>query len=350
MREVLDRIPEACRSTVTSLRGAPMSRRSEFPMAEPVAEGPADRPRAERRIQARTVRGQVSLLLTRHYVFFLLLPAILVMTAVVVYPIGYAGWLSLHFKQLLGATSFAGLGNYARLLGDASFWSAMVHTVIYVVVAVCLEFLAGLGLALLTYRQHKGASLLRSVLLLPLLVSPIAAATMWRVLYNHDFGPIPYIVRQSGIPGATSAISLSNPATALFLIVIVSVWQIAPFVYLVLLAGMRAIPREQYEAVRIDGGSRRHEFWHVTLPWLRPVIVFLILFRLVEGFRVFELVWMLTGGGPGESTQVASLYIYLRAFQAGDIGYAGALSIVLLGIIFVFALIVARVIRGERFV
>lgn len=287
----------------------------------------------------------------RSFPLLMVAPALALLVAVVLYPIGYAGWLAFHFWDIRrDTTTYVGLDHFRRMLDDAIFSQSFLNTITYVVMAVAAEFIAGFGLALILHNRFRGASLIRAIIMLPLFVVPVVVGLTWRLLYNQDFGPIYFALKSAGMVNTESPFGLANPAVALPLIILTSVWQVMPFVFLVLVAGMQSIPAEQYEAAKLDGANAFQEFRAITLPWLKPLILFILLFRFMDAIKVFDLVIMLTNGGPGSRTEVASLYIYRQAFTYFNVGYASALSMVLLVVILAISVILITVIRVERHV
>lgn len=296
------------------------------------------------------LRNRPSLTLSRRWFpILMVVPAVLILVAVVVYPIAYAGWLAFHDWDLRRNTvSFVGLDNFRRLVADQLYWGALRTTALYVFLAVAFEFLAGLGLALILHREIRGASILRSIIMLPMFVVPVVVALVWRVIYNQEFGPLFYALTSTGLVDRSAPFGLSNPDLAMPLIVMTSVWQVMPFVFLVFVAGMQSVPQEQYEAARLDGANAFQEFRDVTLPWLKPLILFILLFRVMDSIKVFDLVVMLTNGGPGSVTEVVSLYIYRQGFTYFDLGYASSLALVILAIVIVFSVVLVKLMRVER--
>lgn len=287
----------------------------------------------------------------RAFAPLLVVPTVVVMAAVVAYPILYAVWLAFNSWSLRNAASgpvFVGLANFERLLADAAFWQSFATTLEYVVLSVAGELLAGFAVALALNRVSRGIGALRSIIMMPLFIVPVVVALIWRILLNQDFGPLYYVLNHFGVLDAKGTYGLSSSTWALPVIAVVSVWQVMPFIFLVLVAGMQSVPDEHYEAARLDGANAVQEFLYITLPWLKPLIVFVLLMRVMDAFKVFDLVVMLTGGGPGASTEVVGLYIYRQAFQYFDMGYAATLSLVMLAVIFVLSTLLLRVMRIEK--
>ena len=261
--------------------------------------------------------------------YFFLAPCLLLLLALTVYPLFYLARLSLY-RMTPEGEAFAGLANFARLLTDGFFWRALGQTLVFTFSALTLEFLLGLALALLLHSQIRGRSLWRALFLLPMILPPVVAGVIWRLIYNPNFGVLNAALQGLGFD--TSRLTwLADPSVALAAVVVVDVWEWTPFVFLILLAGLQAIPEEPYEAARIDGSGPWQTFRHITLPLLAPAILVALLLRTFDLLRLFDQVFILTQGGPGFATETISLYIYKTAFRFYDFGYAAALSFVLLG-------------------
>jgi len=273
--------------------------------------------------------------------FLLVAPAVAVLLALSIYPLIYSITVSL---QVAGAWS---LGNFARLLSDNFFLTAMAHTFVYAVAALTCEFLLGLGLALLLNSQIRGRGLFRAALLVPMMLPSVVAGVVWRLLLNPNFGAVNGTLKQIGID--TEPLTwTASPSLAMLSVIAVDVWQWTPFVFLVLLAGLQAIPQEPYEAALIDGSSRWQTFRHVTLPLLKPAILIVLLLRTMDLLRVFDQIFILTEGGPGFATETISLYIYRAAFRFFDFGYAAAMSFVLLALTNVISAVYIRLLQRKE--
>ena len=256
-------------------------------------------------------------------------PALAVLLALSIYPLIYS--VTISFQQEKAAGVEWGLGNFTRLLSDNFFWTAMAHTFVYAAAALTCEFLLGLGLALLLNNQMRGRGFFRASLLVPMMLPTVVVAVVWRLMLNPNFGAVNGTLKQFGI-NPESLTWTASPKLAMISVIAVDVWQWTPFVFLVLLAGLQAIPQEPYEAALIDGSSRWQTFWHVTLPLLKPSILIVLLLRTMDLLRVFDQIFILTEGGPGFATETISLYIYRTAFRFFDFGYAAAMSFVLLAL------------------
>lgn len=273
-----------------------------------------------------------------------LVPAIALLLALSIYPLIYSVTISLQ-QETAGGTRW-GLGNFARLFSDNFFLTALVHTFVYAIAALACEFLLGLGLALLLNNQIRGRGVFRASLLIPMMLPPVVVGVVWRLMLNPNFGAINGTLKQVGI-NTDNLTWIASPKLAMLSVIAVDVWQWTPFVFLVLLAGLQAIPQEPYEAALIDGSSRWQTFRHVTLPLLKPSILIVLLLRTMDLLRVFDQIFILTEGGPGFATETISLYIYRTAFRFFDFGYAAAMSFVLLALTNVISALYIRLIRAE---
>ena len=277
--------------------------------------------------------------------YVLIAPAIAVLLALSIYPLVYSVTVSLQQETAAGVRW--GLGNFARLLNDSFFLTAMAHTFVYAAAALTCEFLLGLGLALLLNTQMRGRGFFRASLLVPMMLPPVVAGVVWRLLLNPNFGAINGTLKQIGIE-TESLTWTASPTLAMLSVIAVDVWQWTPFVFLVLLAGLQAIPQEPYEAALIDGSTRWQTFRHVTLPLLKPAILIVLLLRTMDLLRVFDQIFILTEGGPGFATETISLYIYRTAFRFFDFGYAAAMSFVLLALTNVISVIYIRLLQAHE--
>src|SRR5262245_26797619 len=262
----------------------------------------------------------------RTLAFLLLAPAIAVLLALSIYPLFYL--IRIAFETRTGSWS---LQNFTRLAGDGFFRSALLHTLVYAAAALTLEFAIGLSLAVIADRPLRGRGVFRSILLVPMMLPPVVVGVSWRLMLNPDFGAINGTLKAAGVN--TRALTwTASPFLAMISVIAVDVWQWTPFMFLILLAGLQAIPQEPYEAAIIDGSSRWQTFRHVTLPLLKPAILIALLLRTMDLLRVFDQIFILTEGGPGFATETVSLYIYRAAFRFSNFGYAAAMSFVLLAV------------------
>jgi len=276
-----------------------------------------------------------------------LLPGLLFLFAIDVVPLIYSAWLSLYDWWLLRPSSirFIGLGNYLRLATDPELRRAVVVTGLFTAGAVVLEFLVGLGLALLFSQPFRFLRPLRVVLLLPLFVVPVVGATMWRVIFHPDMGPLNYYLNLFGLGRPPW---LSDPTLALVSITLVDAWRTIPFMFLVMYAGIEVLPAELFEAAAVDGASRWQAFRHITVPLLSYIMLVAVLIRGMDAFRELDIIYVLTGGGPGTATQTIQMLSY-RVFGLGHMGLANALGIITLGLVAVLCYLLMRaILRPER--
>lgn len=249
-------------------------------------------------------------------------PVVAAFALIAVYPLCAAVWLSLH-RSLLSfhEQRFIGFDNYAFLLGDARFFAALGHTLYFTAVAVTAELLLGLGCALLLNRAFRGRGLVRAAVLIPWAIPTVVSARLWAHLFNPEGGLITTL-----LPGADINF-LGTPGYAMHAAILVDVWKTTPFVTLLLLAGLQTLPKDVYSAARIDGASRFRIFWSITLPLLRPTIAVTLVFRALDALRVFDAVYVLTGGGPANTTETLSIYAYKTLMRSGDFGYGSTLAV-----------------------
>jgi multiple sugar transport system permease protein len=277
--------------------------------------------------------------------FFLVAPALVVLLTLSIYPLIYSITISLQQQTASGVVW--SLVHFKRLASDGFFQTALVHTVVYATAALTCEFLLGLGLALLLNQQIRGRELFRASLLVPMMLPTVVVGVVWRLLLHPNFGAINGTLKQIGVD-TESLTWTASPRLAFLAVIAVDVWQWTPFVFLVLLAGLQAIPQEPYEAALIDGSTRWQTFRHVTLPLLKPAILVVLLLRTMDLLRVFDQVFILTEGGPGFGTEMISLYIYRTAFRFFDFGYAAAMSFVLLLLTNVVSVVYLKLLQDER--
>ena len=273
-----------------------------------------------------------------------LAPLLALLGLVVAYPLGYSLWLSLTNRTITQReVDFVGLDQYAGLLTNSAFGVAMRNTLVFVVLAVTIELVLGLALALALQRQRRARDFTRAFLLTPMFVTPIAVGLMFRFLLNQQLGAIPEVL---GVAGVT--IDFFGPSLALLTLVFIDVWQWTPFMVLLLLAGLESLPRQPFEAARVDGASAWMTFRRVTLPLLRPVIAIAILLRGLDAFKVFEYVFATTRGGPGSATEVAQLAIYKTGFQFFRLAEAAAMAFVLVGIVLLLVVVLYRMLMRQE--
>ena len=261
-------------------------------------------------------------------------PALAVIVLVALGPILWTYWESLHLHDLrmpwLGRP-FIGVANYAEVLRDVRFWSALGHTTVFVVTSVSVELSLGLVLAILLDRITRARGLVRTAVLVPWALPTVVAALIWRFMVE------------------SSSNWLSDPVMAWVPLVLADAWKTTPFVAILLLAGLQTIDRSLYEAAQVDGATAWRQFTAITLPLLRPALLVAALFRILDAFRVFDLVFVLTGGGPGTATEPIALYTFATLLQHLQFGLGAALSMIVFALAFIIALAAIRLFGGRAF-
>lgn len=269
-------------------------------------------------------------------------PAFIVIAVILIYPLGYSLWLSFHEWTLRGfrqGIPFVGLQNYRDLFSNPDFLNSLRITATFVILAVGIEFVLGMGLALLLNHDLRGKNFIRAMILLPMMCTNVVIGLTWRLLLNYEFGLVNYYL---GVIGAGPFEWLSKPAVAFSAVILVDVWNTTSFVALLLLAGLQALPEEPFEAARIDGASAWQSFTNITLPLLRQTILVVLLWRMIDTFRIFDVIYLLTAGGPARATETVSIYVYRYGFQSFNLGYASAASYIMILIMLIIAAILAR--------
>jgi raffinose/stachyose/melibiose transport system permease protein len=257
-------------------------------------------------------------------------------------------WLSFVSWDGIGAIRPVGLRNYADVLQDGGFWQALAHNMIYALGTVAGKLGLGLLLAVLLNRPLFGRAAFRTALFLPVVLSMVVVGLLWSWIYNWDFGLANSILVALGL-GALRQDWLGNPNLALGALIVVDIWKYFGFHMVIYLAGLQSIPNELYDVARIDGAGSRQLFLHITLPLLLPVTVINLVLATMGAFNVFDIVYVMTAGGPFMATNVAMTEIYQQAFQFGHFGYAASMSVVLFAVVSLVSLTVLRVLRHERY-
>jgi len=285
----------------------------------------------------------------RHFKWLIALPAVVLILALSAYPLLFSLWVDfVNYDFDIPGHDFVGLQNFADVVSDPNARSALLVTAMLSVVNVAIEFGLGLMLALAMVRTFRGRGLVMSILIVPLFISPVIVGQLWALFLERPFGPADYVLGQ--ILGRPVTISWLTESPWYYIsIVIADVWQWTPFMFVVLLAGLAAIPPHLYEAAELDGLSTRMTFLSITLPLLAPVIVLAITFRLLDAVRLFDVIFMMTGGGPGTATYTVSYYLYQVGFQQFHLGVATAGSWIFLILLSVVIMILVRgLLRAEK--
>jgi multiple sugar transport system permease protein len=277
--------------------------------------------------------------------WLLVAPTALLLLAVSIYPLIYSLRLSFFKWELTAAVppAFVGLENYVRILSDDTrFWSSLSKSFYLVAAGVIVELVLGIALASLVTRTGTWRAVITALLLIPVMIAPVVVATQGIVIYNVQWGPLNYLLSLIGIDGP---VWLGDRNIALQTILLTDVWQWTPFVIVIMAAGMQSLPVDVFEAAEVDGGSGWQIFRNITLPLIQPLIVVTALIRSMDIFKTFDYVYVLTGGGPGSSTETLSFYNFLQGLEFFSFGYASAMSYIQLIIISVFASVLIRHMR-----
>ncbi len=267
-------------------------------------------------------------------------PAIITLLAITIFPLLYEVRLVFMSWELTTTTTpeFVGLQNLIKVLfQDNRFWSSMRVTAVLIVLGVSIQLGIGTGLALLLNRMGRWRTPLVSLFLIPVMIAPVVAGFQFRMIYHDQFGPLNYIIEIITGGRWRGFAWIADPNVALFAILMTDVWQWTPFLMLIVLAGLQSIPLELHEAAEVDGASAWQSFWRITLPLLLPVIIIGILIRAMDAFKLFDIVYLVTGGGPGNVTETISFYTYLQGFKFFSLGYTAAMAFIQLIIITLIA-------------
>ena len=278
--------------------------------------------------------------------WLLLLPTIFILLALTIYPLIYSVIAMLHTVNIrTGERTFVGPGNFIQMAKDPFFWNALKNTAIYTFSAVSVEFVIGLSLALFLSTRIIGRNVFRSLILAPMMLPPIVVAVIFKIIYIPDFGIINWFLALFGIKGI---IWEASADTALISLILVDVWEWTPFMFLILLAGLQAIPLDPYEAAEVDGATRFQIFRDITFPMLRPAVLIALLLRIMDTLRIFDQIFIMTGGGPANATETMSIYIYRHGFRFTNIGYATAMSFIMLIITIVISNLFIKRLKTEE--
>ncbi len=278
-----------------------------------------------------------------------LLPTLLILILMNVYPLFYSLYLSFTEYSVISAEAprWVGFQNYLAILSDARLWGNFALTGQYAVLSVALQVVIGFGLALLLKDKFRGSGVITTLILVPMMLSPVVVGLFWRLMFNPSYGIVNYLLGYRNIN--TSPEWLGEPVLALWTIIIVDAWMWSPFVMLLCLAGLSAIPDYLYEAAAIDRASPWFVFRRITLPQVMPLLLIAVLFRTIEALKQFDLVMGITGGGPGNSTETVAVALYRRAFQGQfDTGLSSALAYIVLIIVIAISNLYIRQLNKVR--
>lgn len=282
-------------------------------------------------------------LVDRHFFRLLPVPAALAISLLIVFPLAFNLYMSLQTWFVSSATppEFVGLRNFVEILArDTRFWNSLWITIQFTGVGVALELILGLFIALYLHREFRGRGVVRTVLLLPMVSTPAAIALIWVVMFNPSLGVLNYLL---SLMGVKPLLWLGHPGTALPSLIFMDVWKWTPFMILILHAGLQSLPATPFEAARIDGAAGWQLLRYVTLPLLRPAIAVALIFRTMDSLKTFDAIYVMTEGGPNRATEVLNIYVFQEGFKYFHMGYAAALAVILLILVFGVNLILVRV-------
>jgi len=278
----------------------------------------------------------------RNFKYMMIFPAVLVILLIGLFPVIYTLTISVQNIDMFAEdTTFQGAKHYKALLGDSRFWESLMHTVMFLVIALPVELLLGLAMAYLFLERMPGKQVFVALLVLPVMISPIVAGATWRLLFDNRFGPINQILGWFSSEPVTILWTV-DPNFVYSAILIAEIWQWTPFMFLILLAALSNVDKSQLEAAEIDGAGFARVFRNIVLPAIWPVMAIAILIRALDLFRLFDVVWALTRGGPGTRTETFSIYAYVLGFQQFETSYTAAMSFV---VIFLLAVSITLVLR-----
>lgn len=303
-------------------------------------------PRADAAARPRPRGAAVERWIDRHLRWLLPAPAVAVLLLLMVFPLVYTAYLSLHewYASSVLGPQFVGFQNYVQLfVRDERFWPAFLTTLIFTVGSVVLTVVLGLGIAHLLIRIFPGRGLARTLVLLPMIATPVAMALVWMTMMSPTIGVLNWLLSCVGLPPSAW---VSSPRSVIAALLLVETWMWTPMTTLICLAGLAALPGEPFESARVDGASARQVFWHVTLPLLRATLVVAALFRTIDALKVFDIVYVMTEGGPGFASETLNLYVFQTSFKYLNLGYASALIVVFFTLIAGASLLLIRVRRS----
>ncbi len=272
-------------------------------------------------------------------------PTLIIFTAFILFPVVFSFYLSFHqWNMFGGAPTFVGLENYSKMFQSAEFWQVLGNTAIYTLGTVPINMALSLWIAYILNKKIIGKKFLRTAFFAPVIISPVAAALIWRWLYDPNFGLINYMISFFGIGSINW---LNEPEAAMFALIIMGVWKTFGINMVLFSAGLQGIPDSYYEAAELDGAGKWAKFYHITIPMLAPTTFFIMIMSMISSFQVFDIVYVLTSGGPMGSTKVLVFYVYEYAFKFFEMGYASAISYFLFALLFILTMIQVRYMKSK---
>lgn len=272
-------------------------------------------------------------------------PTLVIFTAFILFPVFFSFYLSFHsWNMFSGDTTFVGLENYSRMIQDAEFWQVLGNTAVYTFGTIPINMALSLWVAYLLNKKLKGKKFLRTAFFAPVIISPVAAAVIWRWMYDPNFGLVNYLISFLGIGSINW---LNEPTAAMFALIIMGVWKTFGINMILFSAGLQGIPDNYYEAAELDGAGKWAKFYHITIPMLAPTTFFIMIMSMISSFQVFDIVYVLTSGGPMGSTKVLVFYVYEYAFKFFEMGYASAISYFLFAVLFILTMLQVKYMKSK---
>jgi len=275
-----------------------------------------------------------------------LIPTAIILLITFVLPLSIALVISLRNYNLnFGTNEFVYFKNYIKAFTDNGFLQSIGRNIIYVVITVGANFVIGFTMALVVNRKFRGSNILNAIFILPMVLMPVSAAVLWRFIYDQTFGIANHILQLFGISGHAWLGSLN---TSLYAVIVTDIWAWTPFMFLILLAGLKSLPRDPYEAAIIDGASEWELFKSITLPLMKPVILIALTIKSIDTFKAFDYLWVMTKGGPADTSHITSTYIYRYGFGLLDFGYGSAMTVIVFLIIILFSGVYVSIINKQE--
>jgi multiple sugar transport system permease protein len=288
----------------------------------------------------KTAPSALTHFIDRRQAFAYPAPAVATLFLIVIIPIVFNLYLAFNKWTIgLGQPRFIGLGNFLELLSDERVLNGVKVMIYFSGLSLSLEMVLGLLIAVYFNRQFKGSEVVQAIYILPFAATPVAVALIWRIMLNPEIGVLNYLLRSVGLPGS---LWVSSPQTVIPALVMVDVWKWTPMITLIVLAGLKSLPHEPYEAARVDGASALQIFWYITLPLIRPVLIAALMLRSLDNLKEFDIIYTVTQGGPGIASETLYLYSYMVGFNFFKAGYGSALMVVVFLIVLVFNVVMNR--------
>lgn len=272
-------------------------------------------------------------------------PTLVIFSTFILFPVFFSFYLSFQkWNMFSGDATFVGFDNYVRMFQSADFWLVLKNTAIYSIGTIPINMALALWVAYILNKKLAGKKLLRTLFFAPVIISPVAAALIWRWMYDPNFGLVNFFVESLGLDPVNW---LNEPTAAMFALIIMSVWKTFGINMVLFSAGLQGIPDSYYEAAELDGAGKWAKFWNITVPMLAPTTFFIMIMSMISSFQVFDIVYVLTSGGPLGSTKVLVFYVYEYAFKFFEMGYASAISYFLFALLFLLTMLQIKYLKSK---